>query len=64
VTVDAVGRTVRFERPVLPPTIERVRISRLRVGDARLDLDLQRHHSGVSINVTRREGRVDVVAVK
>ncbi len=64
VTVDAVGRVVRFERPVLPPYIERVRISRLRVGDARLDLELQRHQTGVSINVTRREGRVDVIAVK
>jgi glycogen debranching enzyme len=64
VTVDAVGRTVRFERPMLPPTVERVRITGLRVGDARLDLTLQRYQSGVGIDVTKREGRVDVIAVK
>ncbi|HWM87845.1 MAG TPA: hypothetical protein VNO33_18450, partial [Kofleriaceae bacterium] len=64
VTIDGHGGVVRFDRPVLPAFLDQVHIRGLRVADASVDLALQRHSTGVGINVTRREGRVQVVAVK
>jgi glycogen debranching enzyme len=64
VTVDAASSTVRFTRPELPPFLEQVTITGLRVADARVDLELRRYADNVGINVTRRQGRVDVIAVK
>jgi glycogen debranching enzyme len=64
VTIDGVGGAVRFDRPALPPFLDEVRITGLRVGQARIDLELQRHPISVGVNVTRREGQVDVVSVK
>jgi hypothetical protein len=41
-----------------------VRILNLRVGDATIDLLLERHEFDVGIRVLRRTGDVQVVAVK
>jgi glycogen debranching enzyme len=63
-TIDAGSCTVRFTRPELPDFLDLVRITRLRVGDATIDLELRRYPGNVGINVTRREGQVEVIAVK
>jgi hypothetical protein len=49
---------------MLPAFLADVKISGLTVGDARLDLQLERYGSDVGIHVLRREGDVEVVSVK
>ena len=58
------GRQVSFVRGVLPADLEWLRIVNLRVVDASVDLLLTRHAHDVGITVLRREGDVEVVAVK
>lgn len=59
--INAPQRLVSFDRPVLPPFLERVEIRNLSVGTARLDLILDRHESEVAVRVARRVGDVEVV---
>ena len=58
------ARVVQFTRPVLPAFLAEVWIRDLRVGHDSVDLALIRHDSDVGINVLRRSGAVEVVAVK
>ncbi|MFB3816403.1 MAG: glycogen debranching N-terminal domain-containing protein [Candidatus Methylomirabilales bacterium] len=60
-SIDAAGREILFHRPLLPPFLERVRLTDLRVADASVDLLLERHTGDVAINVLRREGQVQIV---
>ena len=53
-----------FERAVLPDFLPYVRILNLRVGEASVDLLLERHEFDVSIRVLRRSGEVEIIAVK
>jgi glycogen debranching enzyme len=62
--VNAAAREVRFRHARMPGFLDRLALRNLRVGDARLDLDLERQRHGVGIRVTDRSGDVDVVAVK
>ncbi len=64
VHVSGTARQVSFIRTLLPPELEWVRIMNLRVADASVDLLLRRHPHDVGITVLRREGDVEVVAVK
>jgi glycogen debranching enzyme len=57
-------RRISFFHPVLPPFLHQVRISNLQIGDAVVDLRLERHPHDVGIHVLRREGDVEIVAVK
>ncbi len=59
--IDGTRRLVSFDRPVLPPFLERVQIRNLSVGTARLDLVLDRQESEVAVRVARRVGEVEVV---
>jgi glycogen debranching enzyme len=60
----ATERAVRFTRARLPAYLDEVRIRNLHVGTATLDLVLERHHHNVSIDVVRRDGEVEIVAIK
>jgi glycogen debranching enzyme len=62
--IDAVRRTISFTRAVLPDSVDRLQLTNLVVGDARVDLLLDRLVSGVGITVVKREGKVEVVSVK
>jgi glycogen debranching enzyme len=64
VSIRAPQRQVLFEHPRLPAFLPWVRILGLRVGDATLDLLLERHDFDVAIQVLRRSGEVQVVSVK
>ncbi|MGH7581807.1 MAG: amylo-alpha-1,6-glucosidase [Gemmatimonadales bacterium] len=63
-TISAPRREVQFRSPELPPWLDLVRIRGLRVGDARLDLDIRREGDDIGITIARREGHVAVVVVK
>ena len=64
VTFQPEQRQIRFLRPVLPPWLEVVRIENLRLGTAGVDVVLHRHgRGGVSLNVLRRRGRIEVAVI-
>jgi glycogen debranching enzyme len=62
--IDAGQNRVTFSRAVLPESIERVYLTNLTVGDACVDLLLERHALDVAVSVLKREGTVEVVVVK
>src|SRR6185436_5526281 len=50
-SIDAVRREIRFNRPLLPPCAGTLTLRNLRVGDASVDLDLHAHHRGVEVGL-------------
>ncbi len=62
--VDAPRRTLRFQEPRLPPFLERVDISDLRVGEASISVRLTRTRGDVSVDVRERRGDVQLTIVK
>ena len=56
----AIAREVSFRNPRLPAFINRVELRDLRLGDAGLDLTLQRYARSVGVEVTRNVGNVAV----
>lgn len=62
--VNAVEQRLIFRHSVLPPLLSEVQIVGLRVGEASVDLRLQRYVDDVGITVTGKKGKVDVIAVK
>jgi glycogen debranching enzyme len=62
--IEAPRARLSFSQPVLPSFLDHIEIKHLRVGDAVVDLSLERHATDVGINILRREGRVEVVVTK
>jgi glycogen debranching enzyme len=50
--------------PALPESVQFVRIRNLKVGHATLDLMFERHTHAVSVDIERRCGQVEIVAIK
>jgi hypothetical protein len=48
----------------LPESIEKVRIRNLRVGDASVDLSFERYGETVGVDIERRRGVVEIVALR
>jgi glycogen debranching enzyme len=63
VEFEAAQRCVRMRSPRLPPFIDWIRVEGLRVGEARVDLLLQRYRDSVGVDVTRRDGDIEVAVV-
>jgi glycogen debranching enzyme len=63
-SIDAPNGRVEFFHPVLPPFLQELRISNLRVGAGAVDLTVHRYPDDVGINVVRRRGVVEVVNIK
>ena len=62
--IDGASRRLSFRRAMLPDRIEWIRLTNLSVGDGNVDLLLTRHTQDVGIQVLRREGHVEILAVK
>jgi len=62
--IDATRARLSFSQPVLPQFLEHIEIKNLRIGDAAVDLSLDRHEKDVGINILRRAGRVEIVVTK
>lgn len=62
--VYAADNRVVLRNTYLPPFLKEVSIQRLRVGRASVDLTLRRHASDVGMTVDRKQGDVEVVAVR
>jgi glycogen debranching enzyme len=64
IRIEALERRIIFDKPTLPPFLDRVRIRNLRVADVSVDIELTRHKQDTGINITRRTGDIEVVIVK
>ena len=54
---------IRFLHPVLPRFLDRLRLVDLRVRDAVVDVQFERHGDEMGVQVTRKEGEVEVSVV-
>ncbi len=57
-------RRVTLRRATLPPSVDWLELSNLQIGGAALDLRLERHAHDVGVRVLRREGDIEIVAIK
>jgi glycogen debranching enzyme len=55
---------ISFSYPLLPPFLKEVSIKNLRVGQASVDLFIRHQAHDVSVNIARRQGKVDVLTVQ
>ena len=62
--IDARSGRLSFSRAQLPHSVDWIEFTNLIIGDARIDLRLERHLHDVGVIVLRREGNVEVVAIK
>jgi glycogen debranching enzyme len=62
--IDAPLARLSLLQPVLPHFLEHLEIKNLRIGNAVVDLSLERRMQNVDINIQRREGRVEIVTTK
>ncbi len=62
--LDAPARRISFSRGRLPESIDWIRLTDLKVGDASVDLQLERHPHDLGVTIIRREGDVEIVTVK
>jgi len=60
---DPAAKQIKLTRPVLPGWMEDCRISNLRLGDAEVDIQLERRDEDVALHVLRRTGTVEVVII-
>jgi hypothetical protein len=64
VHIDTPNQRISFSRGQLPESIDWVRLTDLSIGDAHVDLQLDRHPHDLGVTVIRREGHVEIVTVK
>ena len=62
--VDGTANSVRLGDARLPLFLDHLRIERLPVGDASVDITVERQRHGVGVEVLERHGSVQVVNVK
>lgn len=62
-TVDAHERRIQLRSPRLPAFVDRLRLRGIGVSNGSVDLLLQRYKDSVGVEVTRREGKVEVSVV-
>jgi glycogen debranching enzyme len=62
--VDEPGARILLRRPELPELLKTVRLGSLKVGAASVDLRLERYDLDVGVGLERREGEIEVLAVK
>jgi len=60
---DPVAKQIKLTRPVMPGWMDDCRISNLRLGDAEVDIRLERRDADVALHVLRRAGDVEVVII-
>jgi glycogen debranching enzyme len=60
---DAARSEIRLRNPHLPAFLNEVVLRELSLGDASIDLRIRRHGNGVSMEVLRRRGQIQVAIV-
>jgi glycogen debranching enzyme len=60
-SIDAAGRTIEFDQPMLPPFVDELKLGKLAIGQEWVDLRLQRSGTKVLVEVLGRQGDLKVV---
>ena len=60
-TVKALEHQIHFSNPILPPNIEDVRIENLGFPGGECDVIIHRYNAGVSVDVLRKQGEIEVI---
>jgi len=60
---DPAAKAIRFRNPRLPPSFDQIVLRQLRLNDARVDIELKRSGSHVSMRVLRNIGAIQVSMV-
>jgi glycogen debranching enzyme len=60
---DAGTSEIRLRNPRLPEFLDEVMLRDLRLGEASIDLNIRRHNEDVSVDIPRRQGRVQISVV-
>jgi hypothetical protein len=63
-TVQARNSTILFSNPLLPEFLQEITITNFKIGQASMDLSLQRYARDVGIDLVRREGAIDILVRK
>ena len=59
-TPDALNKRLQLVKPHLPPWLNKVNITDLRVGEASVNMEFRREESGTLVNVVKKQGDIDV----
>jgi glycogen debranching enzyme len=62
ISIDGGQAQIVFAHACLPESLERVRITNLWIGDASVDLSIQRFGESIDVTVSRKQGEIDVVS--
>jgi len=62
--LDALQRRVVFRQPQLPAWLAWLELRNVRVGTARLDVNMQRGKYGASLEIVRKDGDVEIVETR
>lgn len=54
IEINALNKTILFDKPMLPEYLDRIFITNLRTGDSFCDVEIHRHQHDVGFNVTRK----------
>ena len=60
-SVRAAERQISFDRPLLPPALDHLKIENLRLGDAAVDLLVRRYNGGAAVEVLRKQGQIEIL---
>jgi glycogen debranching enzyme len=58
------GEEIRFDRPVMPDFLDELHVRRLHAKHGEADIMLRRYGSEVSVDITRRQGKVPIVVMR
>jgi hypothetical protein len=59
--IKAAERQVCFANPILPANIEEVRIDNLGIPGADCDVIIHRYSAGVSVDILRKKGEIEIL---
>ncbi|MBV8476481.1 MAG: amylo-alpha-1,6-glucosidase, partial [Acidobacteria bacterium] len=63
-SIHAKESRIYLHHSALPEAIPQVRVRNLKIGNASVDLDFERHAESVGVNILRRNGDVEIVALR
>jgi len=64
IRIQASPPRVLFRRTMLPPALPKVEIRNLKVGNATVDIAVERTEEGAYLRIPRKAGEVDIVSIK
>lgn len=62
ISITATPPQIRFTRALLPESVPEILLENLRVADSSVDLSISRFKGHISVNILRREGKLEIVS--